>query len=536
MDGMMRDETYYEAVRKIEKAWQSEAVFLDLCGKSSGKLSTLPISLKRLNNLHLLRIFNNQLSDLPSWLADFRELRTLGLSGNNLTQLPDWIGQLTQLRTLYLANNLLIEIPLAIKDLDYLEVLDLQGNPLSPELDSAYAQGIDAVKAYLRAKADSITLNEAKLILIGEGEVGKTCLLDALLDKPWQKHDTTHGIDIKPVLLTEQWSCDEITLNAWDFGGQRVYRPTHQLFFSAPAVYLVVWKPREGWKQNFVKEWIQLIKHREPEAKILVIATHGGPQQRQPDIDRQELRDLFGKDTILDFLTVESKPDDDGKRRGIEELKQAIAEVAVTLPEMGRTVPKSFQEVRQDLKDIAKPFLPLEQVLTVCSDRNMDDEVARLFLTISHCLGHLIHYEHDPILRDMVVLKPDWLATAISFVLDDEETRGNHGLVHLSHLSELWNDTSRTEEFRYAAELHPVFLALMGKYDLSYRVADPFAENEADPLSLIAQLVDDTRPENELIRQWPSQAAAGDIQQKQICCIVDEKGQSADAAGLFYQL
>jgi GTPase SAR1 family protein len=38
----------------------------------------------------------------------------------------------------------------------------------------------------------------------------------------------------------------EITLNGWDFGGQRVYRPTHQLFFSAPAVYLVVWKPREG--------------------------------------------------------------------------------------------------------------------------------------------------------------------------------------------------------------------------------------------------------------------------------------------------
>ena len=54
-----------------------------------------------------------------------------------------------------------------------------------------------------------------------------------------------------------------------------MYRPTHQLFFSAPAVYLVVWKPREGSQAGQVKEWIQLVKRREPSAKIIVVATHG---------------------------------------------------------------------------------------------------------------------------------------------------------------------------------------------------------------------------------------------------------------------
>ena len=78
---------------------------------------------------------------------------------------------------------------------------------------------------------------------------------------------TTHGIEIKPVKVTDPDSETEITLNGWDFGGQRVYRPTHQLFFSAPAVYLVVWKPREGPQQGFVKEWIKLIKHREPDGQ-----------------------------------------------------------------------------------------------------------------------------------------------------------------------------------------------------------------------------------------------------------------------------
>ena len=269
--------------------------------------------------------------------------------------------------------------------------------------------------------------------------------MDALLGRPWKEHDTTHGIEIKPIKVIDPDNKKEITLNGWDFGGQRVYRPTHQLFFSAPAVYLVVWKPREGPQQGFVKEWIKLVKHREPDAKILVVATHGGPQQRQPDIDRQELIDLFGKDTVLGFHHVESKPDEQGNRRGIEELKQAIARVAVTLPEVGRSVPKRWQETREALEQIHQAYVPLDEVMGLCKQHGMDDEEARLFITISHRLGHLIHYEHDPALQDIVVLKPDWLATAISFVLDDEATRKAHGLVRLSQLAKLWDDPTATD-------------------------------------------------------------------------------------------
>ena len=168
---------------------------------------------------------------------------------------------------------------------------------------------------YLRAKATAaVVLNEAKLVLIGEGGVGKSCLLDALRSEPWQEHDTTHGIEINPVVLTPRKKA-KLTLNGWDFGGQEVYRPTHQLFFTSPAVYLVVWEPREGTQQGAVEYWIETIKHRAgPQAKILVVATHGGPHRRQPDIDQQHLRDKYGKDTILGFFHVDSKPNKQGTR------------------------------------------------------------------------------------------------------------------------------------------------------------------------------------------------------------------------------
>jgi hypothetical protein len=48
--------------------------------------------------------------------------------------------------------------------------------------------------------------------------------------------------------------------------------------------------------------------------------------------------------------------------------------------------------------------------------------------------------------------------------------------------------------------------------------------------------VPDVRPQDDLVREWPDKFAAGDEQQVQICRIVDGKGNSATAEGLFYQL
>ena len=517
--------------------WLEQLTQLQSLSISGYYLTTLPEWLGKFTQLQSLNLSSNALTALPEWLEQLTQLQSLNLGNNELTALPEWLGQLTQLQSLNLVYNKLTDLPTSLAKLEHLYDYEpiLNRNPLNPELAEAYKQGLGALKLYLRLKVGpQVILNESKLILVGEGEVGKTCLMDALLGRPWKEHDATHGIEIKPIKVTDPDNKKEITLNGWDFGGQRVYRPTHQLFFSAPAVYLVIWKPREGPQQGFVKEWINLIKHREPDAKILVVATHGGPGQRQPDIDRQELIDLFGKDTVLGFHHVESKPDEEGKRRGIEELKQAIARVAVTLPEVGRSVPKRWQETREALEQIHQAYVPLDEVMGLCKQHGMDNEEARLFITISHRLGHLIHYEHDPALQDIVVLKPDWLATAISFVLDDEATRKAHGLVRLSRLAKLWDEPSRPADSRYPKELHRIFVRLMERFDLSYRAVGLSPNDNTDPAYLIAQLVPDNRPES--IPAWSESVSSGDIQQEQICRIVDQKDQSAAAEGLFYQL
>jgi len=529
----------YAVGLKSIPTWIDELDSLEHLEIDANRISSLPpqfFDLRKLVYLDLGSTFvgdypGNPLVRLPTEIQSFQQLETLKAAYCGLKSLPSSLGNLHRLKSLVLAVNNLADLPIELGKLKEVKNLELDSNPLNSDLSAAYEQSTAAVIQYLRSRVEGeVKLSEAKLILVGEGEVGKSCLLSALRGDDWvDGRPTTHGIEIKPVVVNAPENDTEITLNGWDFGGQRVYRPTHQLFFSSTAVYLVVWKPREGPQQGFVKEWITLIKHREPDAKILVVATHGGPGQRQPDIDRQELIDLFGSDTVLGFHHVDSK-----EGTGIAELREAIAEVAATLPGMGRKVPTKWQQIRELLEASGKPYMSYSDVIALCEEHGLEGFAAELFVRVSHTLGYLIHYHYDEILKDTVILQPDWLAKAISFVLDDELTRDRNGLVEFEHLSQLWSHPPFAGETGYPTELHPIFLRLMERFDLSYRVILDPAAPEASNTHLIAQLVPDQRPEQ--LPHWGAEPESGDRQQVQICRIVDDRGQSANAEGLFYQL
>ena len=499
----------------------------------NNKIVKIPDVINQLSQLKYLYLSDNKIVEIPDAITQLSNLQNLILDNNQIVEIPDVIYQLSQLKYLNLNNNQIVEIPDEIAQLPNLQRLNLYDNPLNPALAAVYQQGLPELQNYLRERAESqITLNEGKLILVGEGEVGKSCLLGALRGDEWiEGRPTTHGIEIKACQL--EHNTTQITLNAWDFGGQPVYRPTHQLFFSAPAIYLVVWKPREGPQQGFIDYWITLIKRRAPEAKIIVIATHGGPNQRQPDIDRQTLIDKFGQDILVNFFFVNSKPPD---QTGIEELKNKIAEVAYNLKSVREKVPKKWQTVWEKLKNTNQAYLPYSEVIAICKDVGLEIDQTELFLETSHILGRLIHYHNDPTLKDIVILKPDWLAKAISFVLDDHETRKNKGLIEFERLRDLWlnppyKDENGDPEQGYAENLHPIFLRLMERFDLSYRIK---LNGELTETSLLAQLVPDNRPET--LPNWGTEPDPADKQQIQICRIVDETGQQDNAEGLFYQL
>ncbi len=106
----------------------------------------------------------------------------LDLSKNQLTALPPEIGKLTDLQRLYLNSNQLPEIPP--------EIMARSNQPSA--LVSYYFDQVDASR-----KGESRPLNEAKMVLVGEPKVGKTCLRKRLLHDTFAPQEPmTLGIDI----------------------------------------------------------------------------------------------------------------------------------------------------------------------------------------------------------------------------------------------------------------------------------------------------------------------------------------------------
>jgi internalin A len=353
---------------------------------SGNQLTNLLPEITRLTKLHTLRLRENRLTELPPEITRLPNLQTLRLRGNQFTSLPLEITRLPNLQVLHLGDNQLTSLPLEITRLPTLQelhldrnqlttlppelaeplvhglVLGLVGNPLREPLPELVERGADALATYLRSLKDAIPHYEAKVLLVGEGNVGKTSLVGALLDDPFVPgRPTTHGVEIRPLTLPHPNQDVVMKVRTWDFGGQEVYRITHQFFFSPRALYLVVWNAREGQEQNEVEGWLRRIRVRVGhDTPTLVVATHC--DERNPELDYPDLQRTF------QGMLVGRHDVDNFSRNGIAELRNAIAEHAARLSRSSREVAvvisTSIHRSLRQARHLGTYHAPLDQLKT----------------------------------------------------------------------------------------------------------------------------------------------------------------------------
>jgi hypothetical protein len=471
---------------------------------------------------HRNKFVENSFGQIPVHLRQLKKLQILGVSNCQLTELPDWLGEMASLQHVCCDDNHLTRLPKSLAQLRALTMLTLDDNPLNPALQSAYDAGLGELMAYLRSLDDAEPLYEAKLVLVGEGGVGKTTLLKALMARngkePREGELTTHGvqIDIQALQLPHpEEEGVEVQLNAWDFGGQEVYRVTHQFFFSPRSLYLLVWEPRAGVQQCQVEDWLNMIRLRVgDDAPVLIVSTHCKTGGRIARIDKPVFMRDFGS-MVVGFHEVDSLVDDaaTGEKVGIAELKEMIAEQAAQLEQMGMELGRSWREARDELLALPEPLIPYGRFSEVCRANGLSTVATKALAHLMHDLGYVVYYADDERLRDDVVLQPEWLTKAISFVLEDRTSQEMDGILPDGRLPEVWRDHSFENEPRYDPSLYPFFLRLMEKHDVSYRLPNGTA-------SLVAQHVPQVRPD---LPWLPEQKPPDDLRRIAMICAMDEE-------------
>lgn len=401
---------------------------------------------------------SNPMSELPPEIGELTNLEILDLRGSRLTSLLPEVGKLTNLKLLDLEENQLTMLPTELGQLQNLKRLKLLGNALSIPPREIVVQGTQAVLAYLRGQLEASRQQWlSKMIVVGEGGVGKTAVLRALRGEPFDSQlSTTHGIEVKLLESEHPTEPDVVMqLNAWDFGGQEIYHATHQFFLTNRSLFVLVWNARYGYQQGKLYYWLDAIQARAPESPVLLVATH--IDERDADLPLRELRTKYPQ--IVSHCEVSSKTGE-----GIDHLRESVADAAASLPLMGESWPASWLNAVEALLDYEEKFTTPQDLWGIMASHGVSSESANVLAQWMHELGDILYYQDDEDINDLVILKPQWVTEYISKVLESDEVIGKLGIFTRTHMDKLWSDVTP------AMRNH--FLRLMERFDLSYRTLE----------------------------------------------------------------
>ncbi len=476
----------------------------------NNRIDFLPNSLSLLKKLKCLDINNNPICDIPFEIGELTSLERLDLSQKdyrpeflkkstpiiykiNPNLLPESIGRLKNLVLLNVSHRGLKQLPKEIINLNKLKWLMVEGNPLENPPYHIANQGIDAVREWYKSiekHSEVSELTEAKIIFIGNCDVGKTTIVKNLLDKEYKlkKHQSTEGLEVikwKSVIEIDD-QLVEIQYNIWDFGGQGKYRPIQQFFCTSNALYVYVEDPVNKNKNHidyYITEpyWLsmaQALGYDRDKGTFSPLIYISNKIDLNNNLwignEKNELGNIHNN--IIKFIKVSCKT---GK--GLDSIKDAIKENYKSFGIIRQLFNKSWLSIKQFLENHENEIISKEQdYLKLCLDHGLSLEQSEIWLNSLVTIGAVLVFPQIVGFEDKIIIKPNWARKVAYRLLDSELVINNGGYFCYEDCRKIWPHITNPTEI----------IALLKAFEICYEIDDFASKKYFVPLLFPPKIVE----------------------------------------------
>jgi len=320
------------------------------------------------------------------------------------------------------------------------------------------------------------TLKQAKVLVVGAGNAGKTSLCNCIMEGAWKgqpveggSERATIGVQTKQKTVSNPKTDEQGQIFLWDFGGQEDYFMTHSFFLSRRSVVVVVvdldaCDPDDAASfELHAGQWLRALQAQVSKPKVILVGTkadlvlaknpsQGGidPVAKKMDALRrqivtmndalrtemdeqrvrmeakrgatrtEEYRRIKHLNTLQFFASKQGSlgyTTSFEDRSSIEEFVSFLTEVA-TDPEYGivLTVPADVEALSNAIQDVDHKAVLNKNDEARFLVPDIHEEFYEESIDLLHDVGQVVWLKNDSRLRDQIFIRPQWIVDVFASV------------------------------------------------------------------------------------------------------------------------
>lgn len=459
------------------------------------RLKQFPNSLCDLNNLEELEARGSLIDELPIDISKMTNLIRLNLESTKITIIPDGISQLSKLNKVCL-NHLKLDYiskglaELIINSLGYNDTsgaffesdcVSMYCTQIINQEDTLFYCPLDVIESFY--KDELVRLNECKVIFLGDGNVGKSSLIDRIVDDEfYEEKKATDGISIR------NWRakiCEsDVQIRFWDFGGQEIMHTMHLCFLTNRTIYVIVLDSRQDqYLEMIANDWMQTVNTFAPKCPIILVLN-------KCDTNPMVLMNLNNLKTrfpqLVGYVITSAK-----ENTNIDKLKEIILYTIKEHSSYTFVFNKKWVGLKSHLEEMTLPYISNKEYIKLCNNYDiLEPKLQRSLLNWFNDLGVSYHYSDDDDKwesDEINILNPEWVTNGIYRLI--LRTKTENGFVYHN---DIYNVLARTHSndinpnIIYTKKEVDFIMSIMRKRGMSIN----FGNKELIPLKLDASVPD----------------------------------------------